>query len=351
MKYLLGSLLLSLLLISCSGKSIKQKNTQIRKAKLEVYGNTQGTTYSIICNDEIELTKDEVDSLFKVFDQELSTYEDSSFISAFNRLHNGKISYESNSDYFRNCLLMAQKVYEGSDGLFDPSIMPLVDAWSFFKKDHNSIPDSSEVDSLRAFVSFEKENHYDYNFEENFLYKTTPGFRLDFNAIAQGYAVDVLHDYMKSKGAENFYIEIGGEVRVSGHKNDGAPWVIGIDKPEESGKREMISRINLVDKSVATSGNYRKFYEKNGVKYSHTINPKTGYPVQHSLLSATVVAENCALADAYATQFMVMGVDESMNFVKSHPELNLAVYFIFQNKKGRMEVAFNQSFDKLMLKE
>src|SRR5690606_33546630 len=125
----------------------------------------------------------------------------------------------------------------------------------------------------------------------------------------QGYAVDVLFDYLKEKGANNFYIEIGGEVRVSGLRIDETPWVIGIDKPiEGSEERILISKVSITDKSIATSGSYRKFYEKNGTKYSHTINPKTGYPVQHTLLSATVVSETCALADAFATQFMVMGV-------------------------------------------
>lgn len=351
MKHLLFLTLLTFLLFSCSGNQAKLKENKLRKAKIEIYGNTQGTTYSIICNEEIELNKKDVDSVLKSFDMELSTYEDSSFISKFNRLSNGAIEYQSNLEYFKNCVLLAEKAYQLSDGKFDPSVLPLVDAWSFFKKDHKKIPDSLTVDSLRSLVSFQKGKHFDYDFESGKVFKTTPGFRLDFNAIAQGYAVDVIHDLLKSKGAENFYVEIGGEVKVSGHKNDGSPWVIGIDSPEEEAdQRTLIDKINLSDLSVATSGNYRKYYEMEGMKYSHTINPKTGYPVQHNLLSATVVTDNCAMADAFATQFMVMGVDESMKFVKAHPELNLAVYFIFQNTKGRMEVAFNKDFEKLLQK-
>lgn len=318
-------------------------------AKKEIYGNTQGTTYAIILNDEIDVSKKEIDSILRDFDLELSTYIDSSFISKFNLLSTGKIEYTSNNLYFKNCLLLAQQVYEQSKGGFDPSVMPLVDAWSFFKKDHQSIPDSAKVDSLRSLVGLANSRHFFYD-PENFSYlnKITPGFRLDFNAIAQGYSVDVLYNYLKAKGGKSFYIEVGGEIRVCGTKSNGNPWVVAVEEPNETKEREALIQIQLNEQALATSGNYRKFYEKNGIKYAHTINPLTGYPVQHSLLSATVITENCALADAYATMFMVFGVDKSMDFVKQHPELNLAVYFVFNNEKGRMEVAYNKTFEKLI---
>ncbi len=340
-----------LALFSCQSNKYNKPAPELQKAKIELYGNTQGTTYTLIINDEIDVDKKEIDSILHEFDMELSTYEDSSFISKFNDLVNGQLNYESDNRFFENCLFKSNQVFKISNGYFDPSILPLVDAWSFFKKDHNNIPDSITIDSLRSLLSLENGHHFSYS-KENLksLNKITPGFRLDFNAIAQGYAVDIIYDYLISKGGKSFYVEIGGEVRVAGEKLDGNPWVIAIEEPNETEEREEMSYIKLEGRSLATSGNYRKFYEKNGVKYSHTINPKTGYPVQHSMLSATVVTEECAFADAYATLFMVLGVDKSMEFVKAHPELNLAVYFIFDNQDGRMEVAYNKTFESLLMK-
>lgn len=339
----------TLSLFSCQSNKFNKPTPEVKKAKRELYGNTQGTTYSIIINDEIDVSKKEIDSILNEFDQELSTYLDSSFISKFNVLSSGKIEYVSENHFFENCLKMSAEVFKTSKGKFDPSIMPLVDAWSFFRKDHKTIPDSSLVDSLRSLLGLTNGKHFTYNSDEfQYLNKITPGFRLDFNAIAQGYSVDVIYDYLKEKGANSFYVEIGGELRVEGEKIDGNPWVIAIEEPNEDERREMMTYLKLDGKALATSGNYRKFYEKNGIKYSHTIDPYSGYPVKHSLLSATVVTEECSMADAYATMFMVLGVDKSMEFVKEHPELNLAVYFIFDNENGRMEVAYNKSFEELL---
>jgi thiamine biosynthesis lipoprotein len=352
MKFSISLFLLVFIFNSCSTEIKTESVIKAKQAKVEIFGNTQGTTYSIIINDEIEVSKKEIDSLLHSFDMELSTYEDSSFVSKFNQLQHGELVYYSQNKFFANCLNLSDSVYSLSNGLFDPSIMPLVDSWSFFKKNHNSIPDSITIDSLKSLVSFENGKHFMYsNSDLSSINKVTPGFKLDFNAIAQGYSVDVLYDYLINKGANSFYVEIGGELRVYGNKSSGDPWTIGIDKPNTNdGEREVLGYVNVNDRALATSGNYRKFYVKDGVKYSHTINPKTGYPVQHSLLSATVVADNCALADAFATQFMVMGIEKSMQFVKDHPELNLAVYFIFNNNKGRMELAYNQTFGDLLIK-
>ena len=338
-------------IVSCQSNKYNKPAPELQKAKKEIYGNTQGTTYTIILNEDLNVSKEEIDSILHSFDLELSTYVDSSFISKFNALPNGRLEYRSSNHYFENCLKQALEVYVLSKGSFDPSVMPLVDAWSFFKKDHETIPDSATIDSLRSLVGFVNGNHYTYNTEEfAYLTKLTPGFRLDFNAIAQGYAVDVIYEFLKSKGGTSFYVEIGGEVRVCGHKLDETPWLLAVEEPNQTEEREAITYIELNEMSLATSGNYRKFYEKNGMKYSHTIDPHTGYPVQHTLLSATVIAENCAYADAFATMFMVMGVDKSMEFVKAHPDLNLAVYFIFNNEDNRMEVAYNKTFEKLIKK-
>ncbi|MEZ4937360.1 MAG: FAD:protein FMN transferase [Crocinitomicaceae bacterium] len=351
MKHILLVLIMPWIFISCHSNKYNKPAPDIEPAKKEIYGNTQGTTYTVIINDELSITKKEIDSILSEFDMELSTYVDSSFISMFNSLTSGKLEYQSENRYFKQCLFYSKEVYDLSNGSFDPSVLPLVDAWNFFKEDHQAIPDSATIDSLRALIGFENGVHFSYRPSEfDYISKTTPGFRLDFNAIAQGYAVDVVYDFIRSKGGNSFYVEIGGEIRVRGKKNDGTSWVVAVEEPNETKEREAITYIELDEKALATSGNYRKFYEKNGVKYAHTINPKTGYPVQHSLLSATVVAENCAYADAFATMFMVIGVDESMEFVKKHPELNLAVYFIFNNQKNRLEVAYNKTFESLIKK-
>jgi thiamine biosynthesis lipoprotein len=174
--------------------------------------------------------------------------------------------------------------------------------------------------------------------ENNKVIKQHPALQLDFNAIAQGYSVDVLADFLEKKGIENYMIEIGGELRCKGKNSKGNYWNIGIDKPIENlQKREMQTIVPLKNKAMATSGNYRKFYEKDGVKYSHTIDPKTGWPVKHQLLSATVIADDAMTADAFATVFMVMGKDKAIEFLEIHKNLNLQVYLIFQNK-DKLEV-------------
>jgi len=181
--------------------------------------------------------------------------------------------------------------------------------------------------------------------------KRTPQFKIVFNGIAQGQAVDVICKYLDQKGAQNYYVEIGGEVKVKGVNAQNNVWTIGIDKPIDNStatNRELIHVIELQNKAVATSGNYRQFYEKNGVKYSHTINPKTGYPVTHSLLSATVVANSCALADGYATAFMVMGTERAKAFVENHKELGLELFLVYNTVDGEMETYLTEGFKNIL---
>jgi thiamine biosynthesis lipoprotein len=184
------------------------------------------------------------------------------------------------------------------------------------------------------------------------IIKNTPKAKLDFNAIAQGIAVDVLAELIESKGGKNYFVEIGGEIRVNGRNKDGNYWNIGIDKPLENSTandRVIYEIVSLENKSIATSGSYRKFYEEDGLKYSHTLDPKTGYPVTHNLLSASVIADNCGLADALATAIMVMGPDKGMDFVNAHPELNIEVYLIFNNSKDRLETYYTEGFKEMVV--
>ncbi|MBD3636946.1 MAG: FAD:protein FMN transferase [Crocinitomicaceae bacterium] len=351
--------LTSFLLIACGGSNNKSQNQTNSKESIEFYGNTQGTTYSVIVNDNIDLQMAEIESTLDNFDQALSSYIPNSILSKLNAAPAGYFSYKDTFNYFNRCYELSQEVYALTGGAFDPTVYPLVDGWGFMK-DIEHVPDSNAVDSLRALLGFQNGYHfkyYPYGLKDedsgvtSVIRKNTPAAKLDFNAIAQGLAVDVLAELIEEKGGMNYFVEIGGEIRVRGKNKDGVKWRIGIDKPIEHSNqenRELHEIIQLDNKSVATSGSYRKFYEKNGEKYSHTLDPKTGYPVKHNLLSATVVADNCAMADAMATAFMVMGTEKTKKFLKQHEELNIEVYLIFNNDKDRLEVFYTPGFEWLL---
>jgi thiamine biosynthesis lipoprotein len=301
-----------------------------------ILGEAQGTTYQIILAEEkINFTKAQIDSVLKAVDMSLSTYVDSSVISMLNASEN-TISLSDPSGFFSQCYHKSQEVYHATNGIFDPSVYPLVAGWGFMK-DPGSPLSGQEVDSILEFVSFKsgKIHSVSFNGDSITLVKQDPRFKLDFNAIAQGLSVDLVADFIRGKGHKNFYIEIGGEMVVEGMNRSGENWKIGIDAPieqEEDGVRKLENVIQLTDKAIATSGNYRKFYEVDGKKYAHTLDPKSGYPVQHSLLSATVIAKDCATADAYATAFMVMGVEKTKQFLKDNPQLKLDVYLLFDQE-------------------
>jgi len=190
-------------------------------------------------------------------------------------------------------------------------------------------------------------NYKNVKIENGYLVKSNPAICLDFNAIAQGYSVDVISKYLESKEVENYCVEIGGEVFAKGTKANGKRWNVGIEKPvDNSEERELKATIYLENKGLTTAGNYRKFYIENGIKYSHTIDPATGYPVRHSLLSVSVIADNCIDADAYDTAFMVMGLEKSLAFLKEHKELE--AYFIYSDKDGKMKTYETDGLKELL---
>lgn len=313
-----------------------------------IKGTTQGTTFMIkTSQDSLYLSPLEISQLLADFDQELSGYIDTSILSQFNA--DSVINYEE-SRFFKPCYEISYAVFEQTNGLFDPSVFPLVRAWGFFKDPTNS-PSKSKVDSILSYTGFTKGKHH--SIQNGKLVKLSEGFQLDFNAVAQGYSADVVADYLDAKGQQDYYIEIGGELRLKGKNSEGTNWIIGIDVPSEDndGKstRELENYLSLSNVGLATSGNYRKFYEKDGKKYSHTLNPKTGFPVEHNLLSTTVIAENAALADAYATAFMVMGVEETMDFINKNSSLNIEVYLLFENSSGRIERVFSKGMEAYFL--
>jgi thiamine biosynthesis lipoprotein len=222
-------------------------------------------------------------------------------------------------------------------------VAPLVNAWGFgFKNGVN--PDAKAIDSLRQVVGFQK-----VRLENNKVVKADPRVMLDCSAIAKGYGVDVVANLLRGLGIKNFMVEIGGEVVTSGINPENTPWRIGVTKPTDdslSVNNELQTVINVTDKAMATSGNYRNFYYKGGRKYAHTIDPKTGYPVQHSILSATVITDDCATADAYATSFMVLGMEKAKKVLERHPEM--MAYFIYSDEKGQNQVWFSPSLkDKI----
>jgi len=318
-------------LCQCSSNSSREDFTTLN-------GSAQGTTYSIIVvGPDSKIAKNHIDSILKNFDAVLSTYVTTSLITKFNSAA-GTIFFSDSSTYFKNCLKKSQFIYDRTSGAFDPTVFPLIDAWGFFKNKKTPLL-KSNADSILPFVSYEKDKLFTYEFKDNLLFLTKKDNRvkLDFNAIAQGYAVDVLAEFIRGKGYSNFYIELGGEVYVSGLNRENKKWKIGIDTPVSSSKERAISEVlSISNEAIATSGNYRKFYEIKGKKYAHTIDPKTGLQVTHNLLSATVIAKDCATADGFATAFMVMGKEKTIAFLKKNRDLGLTVYLMYDDK-GRIK--------------
>jgi len=299
-----------------------------RLQKVEISGMTMGTIrYSVIYfTEDGNDFANEIDSLLQAWNQSLSTYISDSEISRFN---DSDDCFSFKSKYFMPVLEASKEVYSATDGAFDPTVGPLVNAWGF-GPDKSMTPDSTTVDSLRSLVGFDK-----ITFDENQVCKQTRGVELDFSAIAKGNAVDVVADFLILKGIENLLVEIGGEIVCRGAKPGNAPWVTAIEDPTvEVYEQKVLAIAELNDKAIATSGNYRNYYVKDGRTYAHTIDPATGYPVFHELLSATVFADNCMIADAYATAFMVVGLEKAKLILAQNSELD--AYLIYTNERNEI---------------
>ena len=256
------------------------------------------------------------------FNQSLSTYIPDSEISRLNKT--GSLAYESR--FFYPVLKASKKVFEQTGGAFDPSIGPLVQAWGFGPD--KSIPnlDAAKVDSLKGVIGFGQ-----VSFDEENV-SLPLNFQLDFSAIAKGYAVDVVAELLEEKGIENYMVEIGGEVRCRGKNDLDKPWALGIEDPTvQSNEQKLMAIVRLKDLSLATSGNYRNYYEKDGQIFAHIIDPRTGYSAKHNLLSASVFAPDCMTADAYATAFMVLGLEYSKEILKAQ---KLDAILIYRSENG-----------------
>ena len=296
---------------------------------VKIAGAAQGTTYHITYLSEENISyKKEIDSLLQVIDLSLSTYVPNSIISRINKNDSTVIT----DQYFREVFNKSMEVSVSTAGLFDVTVAPLINAWGFGPGKKMKM-DSLLVDSLRSFTGYQL-----VRLQGNKLVKDKTAVMLDFNAIAQGYTVDVLAAYLERKGIVNYLVELGGEVKAKGRKDNNSYWTVGIDEPNESytSGRPLQAMVTLRDAALATSGNYRRYIEEGGRKYTHIINPKTGYPSKHNLLSATVIAADCMTADAYATAFMVMGLEASQKFLSEQKGLKLEVYFIY-DKNGKWE--------------
>jgi thiamine biosynthesis lipoprotein len=312
---------LSIGLWACNPQA--KKDAQSVKKQV-IKGEAQGTYYAITYYDS--LNRDfsrQIDSLLQAFDRSCSNYQPNSIISKVNR--NEVVALDS---LFIGNYFLADKVSRETGGDFDITVRPLVELWGFGLKNRSNVS-GAQVDSIMEFVGYRK-----VRLDSGRIIKDDPRIMLDYNAIAQGYSVDVVAGFLKKQGIKNFLVDIGGELYAYGHKADGSPWKVGVERPKDGAQygENLSAIIALQNKGMATSGNYRKFYIKDGVKYAHTIDPHTGYPVQHSLLSATVVAPTAGLADAYATAFMVMGIDRAKVLLKRHPELD--VYLIYSDTTG-----------------
>lgn len=331
MRFTIVLLSLALLLPAC------KKETPVR-----ITGEAQGTYYMVTYYDhENRNFKHEIDSLLDAFDKSVSLWVPNSIISQVNN-NEPNILIDK---FFTDNFFISQQVANETGGAFDFTVGPLVRAWGFSNSGKLNM-DSTIVDSLLDITGYKRVSLF-----KNQLIKKDSRIKIDFNAVAQGYSVDMLAEHLKSKGLENFIVDIGGEVIARGKKPNGSSWKVGIEKPAKdiTEERDLTIVIKLDSNSVATSGNYRKFYEKDGIRYSHIISPKTGYPAMNRLLSATVVYNNTALADAYATSFMIMGLEESVKFVESKPEME--AFFIFINDDGQYETQSTKGFNSLIVKE
>lgn len=304
-----------------------------------VKGAAQGSTYNISFQQPegtIDIAKG-VDSLLKAFDLSLSNYNPQSLISRLNAGDTAAIHDAWFWRFYRD----SEHAYRASGGSFDVTVAPMCNYWGFGYTSERET-DTAVLDSLRRLVGMDK-------LRADSPYVHLPaGMSLISNAIAQGLSVDIVAEYFESLGIANYLVEIGGELRTKGVNQSGNIWTVGIDKPIDTlTTRQLETAVRLENRSLATSGNYRKFYEKDGVKYSHTIDPHTGYPVRHALLSATVTAPSCSLADAYATACMVRGMDWAKELVQK--DSTVEVFLIYSGASGELLTYSSDGFPASVL--
>jgi len=317
---------LAVVITSCG---VKQKVYHF--AEGPVHGTSYHITYEYFQNSKLE---DDIVDVMEEIDMSLSTYIPGSIIS---RVNNNDPDVEPD-EYFTTVFERGRQISERTGGAFDMTVAPLVNAYGFGFDERKTIT-GELIEELLKITGYDK-----IRIEDGRIIKDNPRIMLDASAIAKGFSVDMVSGLLERKGVDNYLVEIGGEVRCRGLNPKGLKWKIGVDKPLENMLgREIQIVLNLSDISLATSGNYRQFYEEGTTRYSHTIDPSTGKPVTHNLLSATVLASDCMTADAYATAFMVMGLDKSLELVNS--DEGLQGYFIYSNEEGEFRTAYSRGLE------
>ena len=323
-------LFIGLVILASCGKQPK---------KMVLQGLAQGSYYAVTYYDEQGRNfQHDIDSIFQAVDLSVNLWVDSSVISKVNR--NEEVVLDQ---IFVDNFNIAQEAAKLSDGYFDPTISPIVAAWGFSYK-HGDTITPQLIDSLRQLVDYHK-----VRIENGKVTKENPAMTLDFNAVAQGYTSDQIAAFLESRGIKNYLVDTGGEIMAKGEKPNGKPWIVGIEKPAENMDSEQVvqTRVALHDKGLVTSGSTRKYVERNGKRYSHSINPKTGYPVEHNVLSVTVLAGNSAWADALASICMVMGLEQSLPLIERLE--GVEAYYIYVNEQNELETFATIGFKGLII--
>lgn len=322
-------------LAMCACRTEKGNVERFRNTSLS--GPVFGTGYSVVYDSNIDFTR-QLDSIFDVINQSMSTYIPTSEVSKLNR--NETYTLDA---HFENVFQASKLIFESTKGAFDPTIGDVVNAWSFGADKNKFLTDSATIDSIMRFVGFNKVHLSNGKLEKQ------PKTYLEFNAIAKGYGVDVVALFLESYNIENYLVNIGGEIRVKGINMDkNKPWTVGLDQPRFDGLQDpddYVLAVELNNEAMATSGTYRKFKVDNkGNRYAHIMDTKSGYPSKTNILSVSVIAPSCMIADGYATAFQAMGIEKVKALLKSHPELK--VFFIFENEQNELETLSLNNFAK-----
>jgi len=317
-----------LFFISCTKQEVKYQ---------KISGNAFGTTYNITYKDSQNRNfEKQIDSLIYLVNKSMSIYLKNSDISKINQ-GDSTIVVDT---YFKEVFLKSQRIFEETDGYFDPTVGVLVNAWGFGPDKPLKNLTQKKIDSLLQLVGFDKVKLVNVK-----IVKEQSAIYFDFNAIAKGYGIDIIGRYFESQNCTNYLIELGGEIRARGVNYSGNFWTVGIEDPNVGMSRTYSDVVSLNNQSMASSGNYRKFMiDSLGKKYVHTINAKTGYAIESNLLAATVISDlDCADVDAYATAFMAMGFEKSKSFLENHFEL--AAHLIYVDANGETQIFKSEVLD------
>lgn len=311
-----------------------------KPVSFHINGYAQGTTYNITYYAEKQKVKQaEIDSIFKALNQSLSIYHPQSLISRFNKEQTSAKA----DDHLSAVVKKSLKIYKETQGKFDITVYPLVNTWGFGPEKSKNLPDANQIKAILKCVGSDK-----LSLKKGYLYKENPCLKIDVNGIAQGYSVDVIANYLEKQGIKNYLVEVGGELRIKGRKPNGELMKIGIESPSEDSFSQPVIRnaIEIKMGAVTTSGNYRKYIESDDhkKKLSHLINPKTGYPLQGSLISVTVIAKDAVSADGYDNALMAMSVEDALSFVKKKKKLE--AYIIYLKDDGSVADTASSGFKK-----